>query len=521
MNSSFSKKTSGASQAIETFHSKEYTLFVSQIGFAHPGQVKVIFEQPSEIDDANLDLQAILLAGRAKIASLEGNFHLTQKYFEDAFLISKSIVKGNRSTNSVDVLAYVEYEYGLFLKLLYDPDQARMYFTQGYQRSANSKLNLLIEYQLELISIEKEEKSNLNRLIRLLERIERNKISVMYILGLQRLGILSHDRRDYKESERYYKEALFLAEKQDLQYLVWTIKNSIGLLLHKQGKYTDAVSHYESFIHTVDSHYLKSIVMKNLALRYGVIGKTNKAIELSKEALEHSQTYGVFSEVPGLALLTGKLVRDYSDTPSEAFHYFKLGYDSSIQQQEAGLPISGPRLRAIREYADYVTAQLPERFNKIALVNYFEWAKGKSWVRIQDLFHYNFFVYHFIHTGIGKKTFDHLKMIPTTFYSLAKRMRDLRGISFPDLKDTDMTLPPDLYIDSLQRYVQLHRDKTFQEANAQFERDIYEYLFKESGYNKKLLSKSLDLSYSVVLKHTKEFTQASETFTQPQLEAPR
>ena len=89
-------------------------------------------------------------------------------------------------------------------------------------------------------------------------------------------------------------------------------------------------------------------------------------------------------------------------------------------------------------------------------------------------------------------------------------MRDLRGISFPNFRDADLTLPPDLYIDALQKYVQLHREKTFKKVSEQFEKDIYEFLFKENGYNKKRLSESLGLSYSVVLKKTKAITEVSE-----------
>jgi len=511
----------GTSQAIETFHTKEYIAFISQVGFVHPGQMKVIFDQQNALGDVNSSLEPILLAGKGKIASLEGRYHQAQNYFDEAFTIARKEVKRDSGSKAESSLAYVYYEYGLFYKHLYSSESALAQFKFAQMHNSLGKLKHLIDYQLELLEVEKQEKTNLNRLMRFIDRFKDTDFTVMHILGLQRLGIILHERRKFDEAERYYSKALYLAEKGDFQYLIWTIKNSIGLLLHKQGHFTEAVTYYESFIDSVESYYLKSIVMKNLALRYRVMDQNEKAIDLAQDALEYAQTHGVFTEIPGLALLTGKLVRDYSINPQEAFHYFKIGYDVSMQQQEAGLPLTGPRFRAVKEYAEYVTSQLPESFNKITVANYFEWAKGKSWVRVKDLFHYNFFVYHFIHTGIGQKTFKHLDMISTTFYSLAKRMRDLRGITFPDLKDADLTLPPDLYIDSLQKYVQLHRDKTFQDANAQFEHDIYEYLFKESGYNKKLLSKSLDLSYSVVLKHTKQFTQGTDTFTQAQLQAPR
>lgn len=512
---------SGTSQAIETFHSKEYITFLSQVGFAHPGQMKIIFDQPDALSQVSPDLQSILIAGKAKIASLEGNFHLAQKYFEEAFLLAQKELKKNSTSTSRTSLAYVYYEYGLFYRILLSNDQAYDQFKQAYQLTSAIKLKYLIEYQLEFLSVEKGEKDNLNRLIRMVERFKKEKLIAAHILGLQNLGSLNKKRRKLDQADQYYREALYLAEQNDLQYLIWGIKNSIGLLLHKQKKFKASVSYFESFIDTVESHYLKAIVIKSLAIRYHLYGEKEKAIDLSKDGLEYAQMHNVFSMIPTYADLIGDLIIDHSSTPQEAFHYYKLGYEESMRQQEAGLPLTGTRLRAIKRYTEYLTSQLPESFHNITVANYFEWAKGKSWVRVQDLFHYNFFVYHFIHTGIGNKTFKHLDMISTTFYSLAKRMRDMRGIKFPNLKDADMVLPPDLYFDSLQKYVQLHRDKTFKQANAQFEHDIYEYLFKESGYNKKRLARSLDLSYSVVIKNTKQFTEASETFSQPQLEAPR
>jgi len=515
------KVENGTPLAIEAFHTKEYTLFISQIGFAHPGQMKVIFAQPGSLETANHQLKSVMLAGRAKIASLEGNFPQASNLFDSAFDLASKDIRTDDSAKTRSILAYIHFEYGLFFKKLHSPDLARQQFKQALLLTSSKKLKLLIDYYLEVLAIERGLKSDLSKLIKLVDRFNSDNLSVMYILGLQKLGSLSSSRRNLSDAERYYKEALYLAEQNNLQYLIWAVKNSIGLLLHKQKKFQAAIDHYEGFIDSVESHYLKSIVIKSLALRYRVLGKESQAIELCKEGLEYSQTHGVLSTIPTYATLIGDLIVDYTDTPQEAYHYYKIGYDESLRQQEAGLPITGPRLRAVKKYTEYLASYLPEDFNKISVANYFDWAHNKTWVKIQDLFHYNLFVYHFIHTGIGKATFKLLDMVPGTFYSLSKRMRDLRGISFPNLRDADMTLPPDLYIDQLQKYVQLHRDKTFKAMTEQFENDIYEFLFKESGYNKKSLSEALDLSYSVVLQKTKAFTQASEAYQQPRLEAPR
>ena len=80
-------------QTIETFHAKEYTLFISQIGYAHPGQMKVLFDQPDLTSQVSSDLRPILLAGRAKIACLEGNLHIASRLFDEAFKAAREQLK--------------------------------------------------------------------------------------------------------------------------------------------------------------------------------------------------------------------------------------------------------------------------------------------------------------------------------------------------------------------------------------------------------------------------------------------
>lgn len=505
--------------SIERIHTQEYITFISQIGFVHPGRVKVIFNQSEGTLAKNSDLSAIVLAGKAKISHLEGNYHLAQKYMSQAFKIARKQWKVSPSAASRNALAYVHYESGVFYRCLYAHDLAISEYEQAKTLTSSSKLKLLCDFSITRMAIQEGNDSLLNKLISLLERIKQANLIVNYVLGLQNLGVLLHGLERYDEAEKYLIQARGLAIKHDLQYLVWTCNNSIGLLLHKQEKYAEATAHFEGFIDSVESHYIKTLAQKNLALRYRVNGEYDRAIELCKNTLEYARIQGVFAEIPGLAVLIGMLIRDYGNNRPEAYHFFKMGYDESMKQKEQGLPISGPRLRAVKGFVKFVDSYMPDVLKKLPVENYFEWTINRSWVEIQDVFMYNLFVYHFIHTGTGKKTFDHLKIKSATFYSIAKRMRDARGIKFPDLKDANAEFPPELYIQSMQQYVELTRESTFKEVRAQFESDVWEYMFRVSGYNKMRLSKSLDLSYSVVTKNTKVFTDIP-TPSLPQLPAP-
>ena len=67
---------------------REYATFISQVGFIHPGQIKLIFDNPDTLENLSSDLKAVVLAGKAKIHSLEGNFYETSRLLEDALKVA-------------------------------------------------------------------------------------------------------------------------------------------------------------------------------------------------------------------------------------------------------------------------------------------------------------------------------------------------------------------------------------------------------------------------------------------------
>ena len=485
--------------------------FISQIGFVHPGQARMVFDNPESLQHLNPKIQPILMAGMGGIYHMEGNFPLAQTTLDEALELANAEFQRSDDKETRRALAYVHFEYGKYYNKLYAIDTAYSHFQQALNLNNSPKLKLLIDVVITRIQIKRGLKGRYNKLKKQVERLKAAGLTAAYGLGLQRIGIFATEQGDLEEAERYLTKALSLADECGFSYLAWTIKNSIAILLHKQEKFAEAVDYVEDFIDSVESHYMKSIVLKTLSLRYRRVGRYEESIETCIKALEYSQTYDVFSLVPGNANLAAKLINEYRNDAAEAYHYFKVGYETTMLQERIGLPITGQRRFAIEDYFLFIEKYVPSDLKRISVANYFEWARHQTWVRIQDLFFYNLFVYHFIHTGIGKSTFSKLEINSATFYSTAKRMRDDRGITFPNFRDADVELPANLYLDEIQKYIQLHKDMTYKEIVSLFEVEIYEYLFKESGYNKMALSKTLSLSYAVVLKKTKPFTS-----TEPQ-----
>ncbi len=507
-------------QVLEAFHEKEYSLFLSQVGFIHPTQMKILFSDQPGLYANKPVLQSIFLAGQAKIACLEGNFHVAITLLDKSFRESSKLFKQNDERLMRSVLAYVHFEYGVFYKMLRSPEQSAVHFLQALNLNPSNKLKLMINFYLELHALEHDGKNSLNRLRQFVHNFEKHNLSVMHVTALYWLGNFSRYQRKFADAKRYYQEGLHFAEKNNLLYMVWNIKNSYGLLIGKK-KPQEAVDFFEGFLDSVESHYLKAITFNNLALEYRAVGREDEAIELAKVGLEYSKNHGVISTIPTFGGLIGQLIETYSDSPQEAYHYYKIGYDESMSLQQAGVPLTGARLFAVQKYVEYISKYIPEEIEKISTTHYFKWTAGRSWVNIQDLFHYNLFAYHYVHTGIGDPTFKHLEFNQNSFQTMKKRMRDMRGIHFPNFKRGESDFNAEYFIDSMQQYIAIHKDMTYKQVREQFEKDVFEYLYKHSGYNKVNLAKSLDVAYGTIIRKTKPLTDSVENIKTTNLLSPR
>ncbi|NQV14813.1 tetratricopeptide repeat protein [bacterium] len=466
---------------------------------------------PSSQDSS---MRVALLVGHAKIASLEGKFVEAKLQFDKALKYAQVRYLPKLSVKDRDnLIAYIHYEYALYCQLVHAGELANSHFYHASALTKSAKMKLLIEFQFALIDLYQSSESDTGAYIQFIEKFHQNEMKVMEGIALMRLGNFYRDRKDYTESHKCYKSAMTIAEKEGYNYLRWNIQNSMGLLVSKESSQEAAIQYYTKSLESMESPYFKALMLKNLANRYYAIKKPNKTREILTEALEHCQINGISSQISILAEGIGDLYLEIDSSTSHAYQYYQIAFNEVISLANTGIPITGKRLRVVEKYSNLIQENLPEDFMALKEPGLFEWSKGKTWIQIKDLFHYNLFVYHFLHTGIGNVTFSQLKIHPGTFYSLSKRMRDLRGITIPDLKGVDFELPPSLFLDPLQKYAQLHRDKTWDQVNKQFEKDIYAYLFEESGYNKVRLAKMLDRSYAMVIKRTKHLTDVEKDQT--------
>lgn len=502
----------GVPLSSEALYANEYIDYVQTVGFANPSRMKFLFLENSLPAAQDPSMRVALLTGHAKLAALEGKFVDSKQKFDKAlkYVNVKYLPKLSVEDRN-NLVAYIHYEYALFCQLVHANELAISHFYQSRSLTKSAKMKLMIDFQFRLIDLLSEKETNLAVYSEYIEKFNKNSMKVMEGIALLRFGYHHQGNQDFQAARECYQRAMNIAVEEDFKYSQWNIKNSLGLLYGAEGYHDKAIQLFQEELIDIESPYFKALMMKNLAIRYDrkQPSEPRKMLSILIEALEHCQINGISSQISIMAEGIGDLYLDLENSISHAYHYYQIAFDESITLANSGIPITAQRLRVVEKFNKLIQENLPEDFMVLKESSIFVWAKDKTWIQIKDLFHYNLFVYHFLHTGIGSTTFSHLKMNSRTFYSLSKRMRDLRGISIPDVKGVDFELSPNLFLDPLQKYVQLHRDKTWDQVNDQFEKDIYGYLFEESGYNKMRLAKMLDRSYAMVIKRTKHLTDVA------------
>jgi len=224
--------------------------------------------------------------------------------------------------------------------------------------------------------------------------------------------------------------------------------------------------------------------------------------------MEISQRYSISSELAAASIIAGKVYHRHKTDITKAYFYFQQGFGSVMELSKRGIPINGSRETVVNEYVNFLEEHFPGDMAESANEDLFAFSKSMNWVKIKDLFHYNLFLYHYMNTGVGGKTLKALDFPASSFYSATERLRS-RGITFPNFRRNDVEIPSENYVEGLQQYSRMHRDKSWVEINEQFEKDMLAYHYKVNNYNKKLLAKNLELAYSGIVNRTKYLTSGN------------
>ncbi|MCF7921211.1 MAG: hypothetical protein K9M55_00780 [Candidatus Marinimicrobia bacterium] len=495
-------KTTESGEAVEKFHAPECYALLGQIGFLDEDKVALMLNQGKISERRNRMLEALQKITYAKIARLEGNYLFATELFEQ---VADKISVLNQGTQQEGALGYFYYEYSGFFSQIDDFNAAYRYLEKARSITSSNKMKQMINFQLLVLDSASDKKFVLKKWLQSIAYFNKYEMTVLESQAHYALALELLQQENLADATTHLDQAHETAALFGFQYLHWSIDFSRGCILVSQNRNSEAIQYFKGLLEKVTNARFSAKIQLKLAELYHVMGDVEHALEAAKIAMEVSQQFSIASELPGACLLLGRIYHRKIADITKAFFYYQQAFGSVLALAKSGVPLKGDRLQVMNQYVIFLEEHFPGEMADSANEDLFAFSKSLNWVKIKDLFHYNLFLYHYLNTGVGNKTLEALDFPASSFYSATERLRS-RGITFPNFRKSDVEIPAENYVEGLQQYARLHRDKNWVEINECFEKDMLKYHYKLNNYNKKHLAKNLELAYSGIVNRTKYLT---------------
>jgi len=495
-------KTHDTPGFVEDFHRAECYGLIGQAGLLSEEKIALMLDQGRLSERRNKMLEALLKTSYAKIAWKEGNYRYATELYDQVLEKLNALREGPQQESA---LAFFYYEYAEFLHRIGDTSASLMYLEKARNMARSNKMRQMISYQLMVRLSSAAKKSTLRKWLQSIAYFKKYGMTVMEAQAHYDLAKNLIDLDEFSEAVNHLNEGHEIAATSAYQYLRWEIDLTKGHLLRFQDRLEELVVYFEGLLKSVESSFFKCRLLLELAELYQEFEKTDQALETAMEATQLCQRFSINSELSSASSLVGELYHRQKADMSKAHFYFQQAYGAVVDMMKYGVPLVGTRQAVVDQYISFLEEHFPGDMSAAANEDLFAFSRDLDWVRIKDLFHYNLFLYHYMNTGVGNKTLRALNLPASSFYSATERLR-VRGVPFPNFRKNDVIIPGENYIEGLQQYCRMHREKTWVEINDRFEKDMLAYHYKLNNYNKKLLAKNLKLAYSGIVNRTRYLT---------------
>ena len=494
-------------------HTAFYGDYLGQFGIWDFNVSGKTLGNPERSEGVTSMTRPVLQALKANFFAAEGNFLAASSLLMDAEHQAQTRFFRNPTENKADFLAYVLFEQGVYANRLENYDAAADYFERAYELADDGPLKIIADFELQALGVTPRRKAAYAKLEQRVIDLTEFGLTAYTALAMLRLGTFADQAEQYKAATAYYKRALDLCKDRGYDFIGWQIQNAQGYSAILQNQADQARGILDKIANNCPSHSLKSLALENLALVSFNQKDYPTSASYVERALEICRQNQVVSRLAPECQFLGDLYKEFLGEPEKAGYFYRLGFEQIANFGNAGIPISGNRLGAMEAYVSFLQDRGTQSQSYLPHESHFEFALGKTWRDIMDLFHYNLIIFHFSHTGRGETLIKHLEMPATTFYSLKDRLSK-RGFKFPRKRDKDYKFNPDHYQDGMQRYLQFQADKPWKAINKIFEKDMMEFLYASYGYKKTRLSEILDLSYPMVIAKTKAVTDEDNQYAE-------
>jgi len=277
-------------------------------------------------------------------------------------------------------------------------------------------------------------------------------------------------------------------------------------VVYRMGGLAEARKIFQELMTGLQSRYLYATVLENQTLTYYDEGEYDVAVKYLGEAIDHSQKYDILSQIPDECLFMGDMQRDKLQRPELATHYYDIGAQVSLKMAEHGFSLKSDRLEVVQRFNNRpkVSYSIPESIGPWS--EPFSFALGQSWKQINDVFQFQLLQKH-LESGIVISDLPTKLSLKTSTYYAIKRRLSQHGFDFESIPARLPLKLKNQELVALNAYVNELTELTWKQANARFEKEIIEYLFKHVGYQKTKLAEELDISYPTVLQKTKSLRE--------------
>ncbi|MBC8377524.1 MAG: hypothetical protein H8E26_15915 [FCB group bacterium] len=493
-------RTSEAGDTVEKFYAAECYALLGEIGFLSEEKISLMLEQGKISDRRNRMLEALQKITYAKIATLQGNYVFASELYEQ---VDGKISVLNQGSQQEGALAYFYYEYAVFFNQIGDLNAAFRYLEKSRSMTSSNKLKQMIVFQK--LVWDDSKKFDLKKWLQCMAYFNKYDMTVMEAQAHYELSLRLIEQENMAEASSHLDLAHEMAVLRGFQNIHWNIDYTRGCLLVSQNRNSEAIKYFQGLLGKVSNAHFTARIQAKVAELHYIVGESEKALGAASASMEISQQFSIAAELAGACLLMGKIYHREMTDLTKAYFYYQQAFGSVMALRKRGIPINEERRRVINEYVMFLEEHFPGEMAESANEDLFAFSKDLNWVKIKDLFHYNLFLYHYLNTGVGNKTLEALEFPASSFYSATERLRS-RGITFPNFRKSDVEIPADNYVEGLQQYARLHRDKNWVDINDCFEKDMLKYHYKLNKYNKKHLARKLELAYSGIVNRTKYLT---------------
>ncbi|MBC8311956.1 MAG: hypothetical protein H8E72_06590 [Candidatus Marinimicrobia bacterium] len=375
--------------------------------------------------------------------------------------------------------AFVQLEMINFLAQNDQFENALLLLNDFYNNCNSEYLRRIADYYQNIIMFRKSKKDVAPFLIESLNYFESQGNNVMVAYHYKYLANISRVKDSYDLAEEYYRKSLKICEQHNLSYISENIYHDIGMLSFKKGDFYEAIAQLNNVYHTAVNNFTKSYSIGNSGFISYNLKEYDNTIDYFSKSLLIAQENGIIQLIPGCCYYLGKSYLEINNS-DKAGQYLELGSKMSLELLKNKFTLKGEKISVIESYIDFQKNY--SSYNKGKGQRHYDlsFAIGRTLKEIRAIFQQIAIDERLKENKTVKNTVDSLEISPSSYSKIRSRNKQYKMDHIPD---------------GIMKFINDNNGHNWKDLNNYFEGCLFEFLLKEYGFNKKKMSKILNVSY--------------------------